>query len=84
MSESITDLHALGVPRKMIARQFGLSEGQVYRRLLKSEAFAHDRELRAKASLMLARTERVKRIKANVALAPSRSLFAWPDETRAA
>ena len=27
---------------------------------------------------------RVERIRANVAMMPSRSMFAWPDETRAA
>lgn len=36
------------------------------------------------STLLYKRAERLNRIRANIALMPSRSMFAWPDEKRAA
>ncbi len=66
MTETIIDMYARGVPMKVIARCLGLTPGQVLWRLRKSgTAFERAREIAARRTVLIARVERVERIKAN-------------------
>lgn len=74
---SFAELYTLGVPVALLARKYGITESSVVYRAQKSGAYRLHGQQRVEAD----RQRRHERIKANIALYPSKSMFDWSDRS---